>query len=341
MPNSLSVQALGIGHGNRTLFTIPSLHATEGEFVCLLGRNGAGKTTLLRTLAALHAPTAGIVRFGGRDLHQLAPAQRARLLAVVLTERVIGTGLTVRDVVELGRQPYAEWRDALDDEDRASVMRAVRAVELTTFLNREIDDLSDGERQRVMIARGLAQSTSMLLLDEVTAFLDLPSRVRTMSMLRQAARDLGCLVILSSHDLDLALGMADRIWLLPGDGTLVDNVPETLALEGYLGRTFDQDEVRFSVDRGLFELSPRPGEHVCVRGDGAAAFWTRRALRRLGFAADTSPELAEPLLTVEVRGEGSNACWTVRQKAAIEAPPRGCATLAEAITVVRALSRPT
>lgn len=329
---ALSVEGVGIGHGTRALFHVPSLRAEPGEFICLLGRNGAGKTTLLRTLAALHPPTAGIVRFGAEDLHRLAPAQRARLLSVVLTERLSGTGLTVRDVVELGRQPYADWRGTFDDEDRASVARAVAAVDLEAFLARELDDLSDGERQRVMIARGLAQSPTMLLLDEVTAFLDLPSRVRTMSMLRRVARELGCLVILSSHDLDLALGMADRIWLLPGDGTLLDDVPEALALGGHLGRTFDQDEVRFSVERGEFELIHGLGTRIAVEGDVPEAFWTRQAVRRLGYAVEdraTDPA-CRFRVTVERHPEGTR--WTRRSA---ELDTATYATLRELLAAMR------
>lgn len=290
--SDLILTTTGFAVGYRTPLVGPlDLRVAPGEFVCLLGRNGVGKTTLLRSLAGLSRPLAGAVAVEGDRVFALSPAERARRVAVVLTDRIDAPGLTVRDVVELGRQPYTTWSGALSDDDHHEVDAALEAVDGSHLVDRVVDALSDGERQRTMIARGLAQRPRLLLLDEITAFLDLPSRVGVMMLLRNVARARQCAIVLSSHDLELSLQLADRVWLLRGDGTLADDCPEGLALAGDLGRTFDQQQVRFSIERGQFELQGGEGLTCAVAGEGPAAFWTRRALRRIGFqVSDTDPD---------------------------------------------------
>lgn len=232
-----------------------TLSLAPGSFVCVLGRNGAGKSTLMRTIAGLQPALGGAVRLAEIDIAQMAAAERARQIAVVLTERPASPGLTVADVVLLGRQPFTNWQGRFSIEDRAIAADALGMAGATAFTARYFDGLSDGERQRVMIARALAQTPKLMILDEITAFLDLPGRVEVMGLLRRQARDSGSAVLLSSHDLDLSLQLADTVWLLDGAGGLSTGAPHELVNSGAIGRAFDSSEVRFSPQLGRFELA--------------------------------------------------------------------------------------
>lgn len=180
-----------------------SLEAKPGDFICILGRNGAGKSTLMRTIAGLQPPLAGFATLDGENVAAMRPAARARRIAVVLTERQFSPGLKVEDVVSLGRQPFTSWQGRLTADDWNIANLALDRVGAGAFRGRYFDDLSDGERQRVLIARAIAQTPRVMILDEITAFLDLPGRVEIMAALRRHARESGVIVLLSSHDLEL------------------------------------------------------------------------------------------------------------------------------------------
>jgi iron complex transport system ATP-binding protein len=253
----LKLASLSVGYAGRrgVVLSDVSLNARPGSFVCVLGRNGAGKSTLMRTIAGLQTPMAGAAFLRDVDIHRLAGPERARRIAVVLTERQHSPGLTVDDVVGMGRQPFTGWRGSLTADDRGITRQSLRSVGAAQFEGRLFDDLSDGERQRVMIARAIAQAPSLMVLDEITAFLDLMGRVEIMSFLRNRARQSGAIVILSSHDLELSLQFADVVWLLGGDTAVEAGAPDTLIASGAIGRAFDTAAVRFSAVHRRFELS--------------------------------------------------------------------------------------
>ncbi|MEQ6335561.1 ABC transporter ATP-binding protein [Sphingobium sp. MK2] len=253
----LILEGLSIGYGAPRGAVLSDLHVTvePGSFVCVLGRNGAGKSTLMRTVSGLQAGLGGRACLNGDDIAFLRPQTRARRIAVVLTERTGSPGLTVDDVVSLGRQPFTGWQGHLTSEDRSLVLQALNQAGAARFSGRLFDDLSDGERQRVLIARAIAQTPNLMVLDEITAFLDLPGRVEIMSLLRLQARANQAIVLLSSHDLDLSLQFADSVWLLDGRGGLQVDTPATLIADGHIGMAFDTDAVRFSTQRGRFELA--------------------------------------------------------------------------------------
>ena len=187
----------------------------SGELTCLIGSNGLGKSTLLRTLAGFQPPLAGQVEWhdGGtwRSLQAMSKAQLATLVSVVLTERPEVQHMTVAEVVGLGRMPYTGFFGTLTAADRQVVAEALALVGIAPYAPRMIDALSDGERQKVMIAKALAQQTPVVLLDEPTAFLDYPSKVEMMKLLRRLAAETGKAILLSTHDLPLALQLADRL----------------------------------------------------------------------------------------------------------------------------------
>ncbi|OGX91323.1 ABC transporter ATP-binding protein [Hymenobacter coccineus] len=260
-----------------------------GELVCLLGPNGAGKSTLLRTLAGLQPPLGGRLELGGRPLAAMGAAERARQLSVVLTDRVDAGNLAVRELVRLGRHPHTGWLGGLSAHDEARVQAALEATGTEAFADRPVGELSDGERQKVLLARALAQDTPVVLLDEPTAHLDLPNRVALMRLLHQLARTTGKAILLSTHELDLALQAADRTWLLPADGALRTGTPEDLVLSGAFAAAFAREGLAFDAATGTFALHAPTGPPVQLVGEGAAAFWTRRALEREGFVPTAGP----------------------------------------------------
>ncbi|MGB2924698.1 MAG: ABC transporter ATP-binding protein [Limnothrix sp.] len=285
MASSLLVtENLTVGYGRRSLFSELSVALRSGIFVCLIGANGTGKSTLLRTLAGLAKPLAGKVRLGGEDLYGLSPQQRAKRLSLVLTERVELDWMSVTELVALGRYPYTSWQGRLSQADWGIVQAAIATVGLEPLQEKSITQISDGERQKAMIARALAQQTNLMLLDEPTAYLDLPRRVETMQLLRTLAHTQNRTILMSTHDLDLALRSADQLWLITSAGNLVVGTPEELVLQGYLGETFSSDAFQFDTESGQFQLKYERRSPIICEGVGLTALWTKRALTRLGFA---------------------------------------------------------
>ena len=252
----LDLQSLTVGYRNARGAVVSDidLSAAPGDFVCILGRNGSGKSTLMRTIAGLQTALDGAALLDGEDIASMRPATRARRIAVVLTERQFNPGLRVDDVIALARQPFTGWQGGLAEDDRVAITDAVAVTGVEPFLRRFFSDLSDGERQRVLIARALAQTPHLMILDEITAFLDLPSRVEIMAMLRDQAREKDQIVLLSSHDLDLSLQLADSVWLLDDAGGFSVGTPDELSRSGAIGGAFDTGAIRFSPERGRFEI---------------------------------------------------------------------------------------
>ncbi len=214
------------------------LVAEPGQFVCVLGPNGSGKSTLLRTVSGAQAALGGHVELLGRSSADMSPTDRARVLATVLTDRPDVGLLTVDALVGLGRHPHTRWNGRLTSEDLGVVDRAIDAVGASHLRGRMFGELSDGERQRVFIARALAQEPVLLLADEPTAFLDVDGRAEIMSLLADLAHQRNIAVVTSTHELELALDLADRIWLLDGDGNLMSDRPDALIGTGSVERVF-------------------------------------------------------------------------------------------------------
>jgi len=265
---------------------MPSLEILSGQLICLLGPNGAGKSTLLRTLAGLQRSLAGSVAITGRT--DLSAAQLAQKISLVLTDRITGNNLDVYSLVALGRYPWSDWLGGLGESDRAAIERAIEATGIGELRDRKLYTLSDGENQKVMLARALAQDTPLLMLDEPTAHLDLPSRIRLMRLLHRLARALDKGILLSTHELDLALQVADEVWLLEATGSLHKGAPEDLILDGIFEAVFAKEDVSFDRATGVFRIPSKGDKEIGLTGEGAAGdgvalFWTRRALQREGF----------------------------------------------------------
>jgi iron complex transport system ATP-binding protein len=255
----------------------------SGEMVCLLGPNGAGKSTLLRTVAGMQNPVRGQVLLNGTNLHALSKPQLARQLSVVLTERVTVGLLTGYEVIALGRAPHTGWSGTLSKRDHVIIQESIDAVGAAPLARRYVSELSDGERQRIMLARALAQEPQIMVLDEITAFLDLPRRVEIMRILSMLAHERQRAILLSTHDLELALSTSDRIWLLGHGGTISAGAPEDLVLEGAFGAVFAGQGVRFDEEAGSFTVERVHRSEIGLHGAGTVARWTKRALERRGY----------------------------------------------------------
>jgi iron complex transport system ATP-binding protein len=233
----------------RTVLRSLDLTVRPGELVCLLGPNGVGKSTLLRTIARMQPPLAGTIEVGGLALNRLSHSDLARLMGIVLTERILAGALSARRVVELGRYAHVGWLGRLATKDREVVEWAIDAVSAHAFACNDIGTLSDGERQRIMIARALAQEPLLLLLDEPTAFLDLPSRIELMALLRRLARDEQLAIVVSSHDLELTLRTADTLWLITPEKDLCVGAPRDLVSNGGIEKAFGAASLRVLIGR--------------------------------------------------------------------------------------------
>jgi iron complex transport system ATP-binding protein len=252
----LRLENLAVGYGHKPLYADVSLAVREGEMVVLLGANGAGKSTLLRCVTGQLAPLSGSILINGRSLATVRKMELARLVSIVRTDQTLAGGLTVEELVGLGRQPHTGFFGRLSHRDRDAVAEALKAVGMTDFAERQVASLSDGERQKVMIARAVAQETPLMVLDEPTAFLDVASRLETLQLLSSLARERGKAVILSSHDVSASLRLASRLWVIIdscGNGDsgcasrrLVDGTPSELIRQGALLRLFPGRKVAFN-----------------------------------------------------------------------------------------------
>lgn len=281
-----------------------------GELVCLLGPNGAGKSTLMRTIAGMQKALAGTVSLLGRNLARLSPRQQARLLSVVLTERPNVGLLNGYALVALGRHPYTDWTGRLSRYDKAIIHWAIDAVDARELADYPVMELSDGQRQKFMIARALAQESQLIVLDEPTAFLDLPRRAEMMRLLRHIAADTGRAILLSTHDLDLALRSADKLWLMSG-GEVRVGTPEDLVISGAFEAAFQGEGVVFDRETGAFSVEREHGDPAYVAGQGIPHTWTRHALKRAGFALQAVESTGNGVPRITLSGDDHHPAWHV------------------------------
>lgn len=208
---AITTNRLTVGYRGHRVVEDISLSLPCGRLVCLLGPNGAGKSTLLRTLCGFQPPIEGTVTISGSDITTMSTAEVARLVSVVLTDRPLTPSLTAAEMVGMGRAPYTGFWGRLSDDDHRLVSEAMQTVGIAPLATRRMGRLSDGERQKVMIAKALAQHTPVIVLDEPTAFLDYPSKVAVMKTLARLAHDEGKTILMSTHDLELAAQLGDEL----------------------------------------------------------------------------------------------------------------------------------
>lgn len=261
MKNRIAVETrnLTTGYPTRKGERIVTANINEvlysGELTCLLGPNGAGKSTILKTLSAFIPPLKGEIFLDERPLSTFTDKEMAKQIGVVLTERLSVSNMTVREMVGMGRSPYTGMFGGLSNEDREIVKSAIELTGIQDLIERNVSTLSDGERQKVMIAKALAQQTPVIFLDEPTAFLDYPSKVEMLRLLRGLAKNRNKTIFLSTHDLEIALRITDRVWLMDKKLGLVTGTPDELSEDGSISRYFDREGVRYDPASKTFLIN--------------------------------------------------------------------------------------
>ncbi len=272
-------------HRKITITTDIDTSLYSGELTCLLGPNGAGKSTLLKALSGFLPPLSGDIVINGKSLSDYKDSELARVIGVVLTERIRLANMSAYELVAMGRSPYTGFWGHLHPRDKEIINEAFSLVNIYSLRDCMFNTLSDGERQKVMIAKALAQETPIIFLDEPTAFLDYPSKVEIMQLLQNLSRTKQKTVFLSTHDLELALQIADKIWLIDKQLGVRTGTPEDLAEEGLLGKYFEREGIVFDLESGLFRIDHKLTRDIRLEGEGVRCNLVRKALARNGIRA--------------------------------------------------------
>lgn len=278
-------KSLSAGYRKRksvtTVLRNVDLELHEGELVSLLGANGAGKSTLIRTICGLQPALAGRVMVGDKDVERLTPRQLSKTIALVTTERTFAGGLTVSELVGLGRHPHTGFLGRLDEHDRQIVATAIEKVGISHKSESYVAELSDGERQKVMIAKALAQEAPVIILDEPTAFLDVASRVEVLQLLHDLARNERRTILISSHDIQQSMALSDRLWIVSDSGEIVSGITEDLILADKISLLFSNRNVAFDPATGDFLTTRKGARQITLKADSAELNkWIANALRR-------------------------------------------------------------
>ena len=214
MKEILKTKSLSIGYEGKTVVSDINVTLNEGDIIALVGPNGAGKSTLFKTFSTHIKPVGGTIELFGKDLSTISPKERAKLLGIVLTERPDDMFMKVYDVVAAGRYPYTGMFGKLSENDEKEIKVSLELVGVNNLIDRVFNTLSDGEKQKVMIAKAIAQNTPIIMLDEPTAFLDYPSKIELFSLLKKLAKEQHKAILFSSHDLELLLRYTDNLWII-------------------------------------------------------------------------------------------------------------------------------
>ena len=240
----IELHNLTVGYGTKAILSDINQVLKAGQLVCLLGANGVGKSTILRTLAGFQPPLWGEVLIDGRNLSSLTLAERSKAVSVVLTERVEVPYMKVVDLVGMGRSPYTGFFGKLTKEDRQIVGEAIEMVGISNLAERTIDTLSDGERQKTLLAKALAQQTPVILLDEPTAFLDFHSKVSTLRLMLRLAHEMKKAIFLSTHDVEMAIQLSDKLWVVQ-DGSISTGTTTLLTESGVLAHFLQAEGISY------------------------------------------------------------------------------------------------
>ena len=307
--NTIHIKNLSIGYPGKGEVKVVAGHINaginSGELTCLLGANGIGKSTLLRTLSAFQPKLSGEIFIQGKEIEQYKDKELSMAISVVLTEKCEVRNMTVTELVGLGRTPYTGFWGTLDEDDKRIVERSISLVKIEKLADRMVHTLSDGERQKVMIAKALAQETPIIFLDEPTAFLDFPSKVEMMQLLHRLSRQTNKTIFLSTHDLELALQIADKIWLMDKMNGVIIGTPEDLSLNGSLSAFFAHKGIIFDIETGLFRVDNKYITKLRLIGEGQGYAMVRKALQRNGILADKEVESEFCIEVGDLKKEGS------------------------------------
>ena len=302
---NISIGYITAGKTKQPVFSNINLKAGKGESIALIGRNGIGKSTLLRTLARLQKPLSGKTFLKNVDLKNYKRQDLARLVSFVSTEIIRAGNLNLFELVSLGRFPYTGWIGKLNSDDMRIINDSISRVGISHLAGKVLNEMSDGERQRAMIARALAQDTEIIILDEPTAFLDLPNRYEIIRLLNELTASKDKTIIFSTHDLNIALQEADKVWLMEKN-RIVEGAPEDLIVKRDIYRLFEESRLDFDMEKGDFRLSREKTGKICLSGKGILRYWTQRALERIGYEVTDKKGVN---LSVIIKEDKNNPEW--------------------------------
>ena len=296
----LTFNSLKIGYtsGKHENVLLPPLkaNARRGDLIALIGRNGIGKSTLLKTLAGLQPNLGGEIKYNGKNIRDYSRIELAQKVGYISTEIVKVSNMSVYDLVSLGRFPHTNWIGKIDKKNHEIIMDSIEKTGLKPLINRFVSEISDGERQRAMIARIFAQDTGIMVMDEPTAFLDIGSKYEILHLMHNLSQQNDKTIIFSTHDLNMAMSQSDKIWLLL-DNELIEGAPEDLMMKGAFDHIFDSSHVQFNSDHGTFSFLQEGRGDIYVVGQGKLRHWTEKAVIRAGFSLsgmETNPQILIP-----------------------------------------------
>jgi iron complex transport system ATP-binding protein len=285
-----------------------NLHLHKGELICLLGPNGSGKSTLIRTLAGIIPPLNGTIKIDNVDIQKMDIAALAKKRSMVLTEHIKADNLSVAALLAMGRIPYTGWLGTLKEADHKIIENTLEVFGLSDFRNRDFNNLSDGEKQKVLIARAFAQQSPVIFLDEPTAFLDIPNKMEIMQLLKKLCMEENKSIFISTHDLDLATQTSDRLLLISRAGELYNGCAEDLMLAGVFEKVFGNNIIRFDVNSLRFIKPNEVCKRISLEGEPSVMLLTEKALNRIGFYIHD-----QETLKVMVVKEKEHYKWTLNE----------------------------
>ncbi len=300
---TIDIRNLSIGYNSKKGLKIVAQNLNtalyKGELTCLLGVNGIGKSTLLKTLSGFLDRINGDILINGSNIDNFSEKELSKQVSIVLTEKVMVQNMTARELIAMGRSPYNGFWGRINKDDEEIVDRCIEMVNIAHLKNRYVDNLSDGERQKVMIAKALAQDTAIILLDEPTAFLDFPSKVEIVQLLHKLTRETDKSIFLSTHDLELALQSADKLWLMDKNSKIHIGSPEDLALQGILSSFFYKKGIFFDEYSGLFRIQNQAVKQIKLIGEGIRYLMMQKALLRTGIKADKTQKSSDFIVVTD------------------------------------------
>lgn len=309
----LHTENLSIGYSgkksDKAILSDVNLKLLSGQLICLLGPNGVGKSTLLRTLAGVQPPISGNVLIGEKNITRMSSLELAQKISLVLTDRSFSGNLNVLDLIALGRYPHTGWSGNLQDQDHKKINSAIEQTQVGYLLEQKLHQISDGQLQKAMIARALAQDGGIMILDEPTAHLDLSNKIEILLLLKKLSQLTGKGIIIATHELDLAVKIADQIWLAQCNKPVLSGMPEELALAGVFQNIYNGRDFQIDQHSGQVQLKLDNQKKIQLSGDKSALFWTSNALQRNGFHISEE----DINLKLEVKRRNNNLEWKLFQ----------------------------
>jgi iron complex transport system ATP-binding protein len=311
----LTLDSLKIGYisGKNENILLPPLNASasSGELIAVIGRNGIGKSTLLRTLTGLQRPLGGEIIYNGKNISDYSRTELAQMVGYISTEIIKVSNMSVYDLVSLGRFPHTNWMGKIGIKDQEVISGALEKTSMERYGMKYMAELSDGERQKAMIARIVAQDTRIMVMDEPTAFLDVASKYEILHLMHTLSGTEDKTIVFSTHDFQMAISQADKIWLILDD-RLIEGAPEDLMISGAFEHLFKSSKIMFNSDEGTFSFRNESRGSVYLEGKGSKRWWTEKAINRAGFIV--SQDKKYPVISVPA---GNDNCWHLTTESSV------------------------